>query len=51
MRYLLLEREPGDEVVLGVRRNGGQVDLPVNLGERPPAERHGHDGADGVPIR
>ena len=49
MRYLLLERGPGDEVVLGVRRNGRPVDLPVVLGERPPAERR--DGADGIPIR
>lgn len=49
MRYLLLEREPGDEVVLGVRRNGGPVDLSVILGERAPAERR--DGADGIPIR
>ena len=49
MRYLLLERDPGEAVTVTVRRGDDLADVEMTLGERPPAEEGGGDGR--IPIR
>ena len=38
LSYMLLNKRPGDEMVLTVLRNGEQRDITVTLGERPSSE-------------
>lgn len=50
MRYLLLERDPGDVVEVRVRREGAELTVEMPLGERPAAGEES-DGGSRVPIR
>jgi serine protease Do len=54
MRYLLLERAPGDAVTVTVVHDGERRVVEMTLGERPPVddEREGRGGGGGrIPIR
>lgn len=53
MRYLLLERDPGESVVVTVDRGEARLEVEMTLGERPSVgEDDGNEGGGGrVPIR
>lgn len=51
MRYLLLERDPGETVAVTVRRDGETVDVALTLDERPPIDDGSGDGGGRIPIR